>query len=174
MDNTVFLTEASSIDMPDFYRLLSENFIKEEIRDAGSAMRMLEDGKFKLIRIGDDDKRYGYLGYYPLKDSFFIEYLVIDDKYKGQGIGGEALLLFAKEHSPLVLEAEPPETDIKKRRIAFYRRHGFCVNDREYYQPSYGEGLSPVRLLLLSSPTKLEDTDATVREIYSTVYSINQ
>ena len=44
----------------------------------------------------------------------------------------------------LVLEVEPPESsEIAARRVAFYEKWGFCVNERPYAQPSF-HGEDPV------------------------------
>ncbi|MBR7146301.1 MAG: GNAT family N-acetyltransferase, partial [Oscillospiraceae bacterium] len=45
---------------------------------------------------------------------------------RGSGIGSELLdeLIGTLPH-PICLEVEPPETEIAKRRIAFYERNGF-------------------------------------------------
>ena len=59
---------------------------------------------------------------------------------------------------PIILEAEAPETEQQIKRIKFYERLGFKVNNYEYTQPSYhgGEG---VPLMILSYPEFLSQSE---------------
>ena len=75
------------------------------------------------------------------------------------GYGTKAIeLLKTTFNKPIILEAEAPVTEQQIKRIAFYERLGFKVNDFYYEQPSYhgGEG---VPLKLLSYPDLLTDEE---------------
>lgn len=98
----------------------------------------------------------------------YLEYFAILPASRCQGIGSEVLrTLRAQTTCPIVAEVEPPETDIQKRRIGFYRRNGFHVvtetptilNDFHTGNPLW---------LLASQP--LEDVNACQREIIRSVY----
>lgn len=73
-------------------------------------------------------------------------YLAVDPQYHSQGYGGQILDWLIAKHpdTPLVLEVEPLDEDApnitqRKRRVAFYQRHGFhnthhrLVEDRMEY-----------------------------------------
>jgi hypothetical protein len=75
-------------------------------------------------------------------------------------------------YSSAVLEVEPPEDEIKKRRIAFYERCGFHLSKEEYYQPPYQEGGEPVRLMLMSYPEPITRHDEVSAALYRDVYGI--
>ena len=77
----------------------------------------------------------------------------------------------------MVLEAEPYDSgELAKRRIAFYERQGFVVNEYEYIQPAIAKGEEPIPLIIMSSPRALSKTeyeairDAIYREVYDKRY----
>ena len=75
---------------------------------------------------------------------------------------------------PCVLEVELPETDLARRRIGFYRRHGFAWNDYPYMQPALRPTESPIplRLMTRNAPLPEEEFHRRKKEIYKTVYGV--
>ena len=65
-----------------------------------------------------------------------------------------------------------PDNDTARRRIGFYKRCGFSLNEYPYIQPSLGEGKSPVPLLIMTTGGEIdEECFAKLRdELYSVVY----
>ena len=57
---------------------------------------------------------------------------------------------------PFFIEVEPPEDELTRRRIGFYERNGFVLNDYDYVQPSLGEGKDPVPLRIMTWPRGME------------------
>ena len=80
------------------------------------------------------------------------------------------LALLRKKYEKIVLEVEPPYDEMKRRRIAFYERQGFCQNDYPYVQPPYREGETGVELILMSLPSPLSDCGECIKEMYEKVY----
>ena len=66
---------------------------------------------------------------------------------------------------------EHPEDELKARRIAFYKRLGFCQNDYPYIQPSYRKGGKGVPLILMSYPKKLDNCENTASVLYKKIYN---
>lgn len=60
----------------------------------------------------------------------------------------------------MILEIDPPETDIARRRRHFYERAGFVANPQPYVHPSYGDPQAPHRLVLMSFPAPLTNDEA--------------
>jgi len=75
-----------------------------------------------------------------------------------------------------VLEVELPTDELTRRRIAFYRRHGMHLNEREYAQMPLRAGDMPVPMYLMSSPDELnaEEFVRVRREIYRHVYGLTE
>ncbi|MMZ64037.1 hypothetical protein D1872_263320 [compost metagenome] len=56
---------------------------------------------------------------------------------------------------PIILEVEPPEEEMARRRIGFYERLGFCLNAFDYVQPPLRQNAEELKLLIMSYPSPL-------------------
>lgn len=152
------------------YKELEKNFIREERRDYCDARATLSDKRYAVYHISNNGDRVGFITLWELSDFIFVEHFVIYEQYRSLGYGGLALSLLKNEFEKIVLEAEPPINYIQKRRIAFYERNGFLINEVSYVQPSYHESEDGVPLMLMSYPSRLENIEKVIFEIYKTVY----
>ena len=77
--------------------------------------------------------------------------------------------------TPVILEVEPPETEIARRRIGFYQRLGLYLNDFPYTQPSMQKDQPPIPLKIMSWPEKVEENTfrSWQKRIYQAVYGKN-
>ena len=75
-------------------------------------------------------------------------------QYGQPGIGG-----FLPEAGRIVLEIDPPETEIAVRRLRFYERLGFVRNDYHYVHPSFQRPYEPHQLVLMSYPKAMTDEE---------------
>ncbi len=154
----------------EFYGLLLEAFIPEELRSAEDALSVLDNHDFILYNIIYEGRSIGYISAWTLPDITFIEHFVMRKEVRGRGFGEAAVKAICDIHNDLVLECEPREDEIKARRAAFYERCGFIENPIEYAQPSYREGYGEVPLMLMSYPVLLPDAEKTVSDLYKKVY----
>ena len=164
------LIKTNDIEFDLIYKELEKNFIREERRDYYEARATLSDKSYTVYHIANNGERVGFITLWELSDFIFVEHFVIYEQYRSLGYGGLTLSLLRNEFESIVLEAEPPIDDIQKRRIAFYERNGFSINEVSYIQPSYHESGDEVPLMLMSYPSKLKDTEKVISEIYKTVY----
>lgn len=125
-----------------------------------------------LFGIYCENSLAGILSIWKFDTIRYIEHLAIADTMRGFGIGSQALTaLIASDPLPIVIEVEPESLgDIARRRINFYRRHGFIPHHHfQYIQPPYDTDLPPVKLILMS--TAPIDLVATTGILHSQVYS---
>ena len=165
--------ELSRIDISDFdafYLELEKSFIEDERRDYADALRLFEEGKYEILSLIHDGKRVGFISLWNLPDFTFAEHFVIYEDCRNRGFGAAALSEIKRVYNKIVLEAEPQESDIAKRRLAFYKRNGFFENAGDYTQPAYRKTSDGVKLVIMSYPSLLESFDKTVEAIKSTVY----
>ena len=168
------LNKITNENFDSFYDILTDSFPKNELRPKRNMQRTAKNEKYILLSYDRDDKIIGGTAIWLLSDFVFIEYLVVDNAFRNCGIGAEILKeLKAFYNLPLVLEAEPPETDIAKRRISFYQRNGFFLNDYPYEQPAYSERQAAVPLVIMTSegfinPERFTDIKRTIyKEVYN-------
>ncbi len=149
-------------------------FPVDERRDFGEWMRLLEERpEFRAYAIYESRTAVGFVTLWELEEWRFAEHFAVDPARRGGGIGAAAFgELLNMEIRPLILEVEPPEDDLKRRRIGFYERLGMRLHaDYEYVQPAYSAERKalPMRLMTFGVPVDT-DLDVPVKLIYENVY----
>jgi len=138
-----------------------EIFAREQVR-----MRVLTEG----------GRVTGFLTWWELDSCRFLEHLAVEKALRGGG-RGQMLLRLAAEgtEKPVVLEIEPPEeSEQALRRLHFYRKNGFLINDFPYLQQPLKKGDQPIPLRIMSYQKGLtEQAFAPLKkEIYREVYGV--
>ncbi len=133
-------------------------FPYEERRDWRDELNCFEHPEFHLVMLTENGEDVGFSAFWEYADFIFLEHLAVDENCRSNGIGTKFLTELKKRGKAIILEAEPPLTDLSKRRIEFYRRNGFFVNGFEYMQPSYHGGAG-VPLCILSCPEALTQAE---------------
>ena len=164
------LIKIKSDEFDDIYQQMEASFIRDEIRDYGDALALLEEPCYTLFHIVENGTHVGFISVWVFDGFAFAEHFVICAEYRNCGYGGRAIRLVAERFGTVVLEAETPETELAARRIAFYERNGFVCNRVPYMQPPYRKDSAPVRLVLMSTPKLLPDPDAVIATLYRYVY----
>lgn len=172
MDQRILLEKAEKEDFDEIYRLMEQSFIREEIRDYEDALAVMDEPAYRLYHLRLDGRRIGFVSLWCLGEISFVEHFAIREEYRNHGYGGLVIDTVVQTFAPVVLEAETPETEIAKRRIGFYERHGFVCNPIPYRQPSYRAGGEGVPLVLMSSGGALEFPDRVVSLLYRHVYGL--
>lgn len=141
------------------YEKMCAAFPYEERRDFTDQRECMKDKRFCFFEIYDNDAAVGFISLWRLSGFVFIEHIAIDEDKRSGGYGTKAIELVKNLYNmPLILEAEAPETLQQIKRIEFYNRLGFKVNDYPYEQPSYHGG-DGVPLLLLSFPEMITESE---------------
>ena len=140
---------------------------------------MLDEGEIgALVARNEDGTLAAVLTMWPMTDALFLEHFAVSPALRSQGLGGRILEELKKQTDcPLVLEAELPETDWARRRLGFYARHGWVIQEAlPYVQPPYRAGGEDLPLHLLSCPafSSREQAERTAREIHRTVYKVTR
>lgn len=162
----------SDKDLVLLERIYTDSFPEDERRPWDDVANPPQAGCPALFAIIADGHIRGLATLWVFDTFSYIEHLALDRTFRSQGIGSAALqdLIAICDPKPIVLEAETPDDrdPMTRRRIDFYKRHGFNVIDREYVQPPYAPGLSSVRLYLMSTaPIHPASTAETLhREVY--------
>jgi len=165
------LIDVKEEELEAIYRSMQQNFCDDEIRTFPDFKREFSLEKYRLVHIVEGGQRLGYMGIWLLSDVTYIEHFVVYEKFRSTGIGSSALTECKRLYPSIVLEAEPPEDADKVRRINFYKRNGFYVNDDiDYLQPPYKAGSNSVKLYLLTYPAAIDNANKLISEIYQNVY----
>lgn len=160
-------------DFDKVYEIMSMSFPVNEMRTYDYLKKQLDDEKFNIYM---NKEKTAFITLWKFDDFDYIEHFASLPQERGKGIGKEMIeKLIKMSGKTVVLEAEPAETEIQKRRIGFYNRVGFVVNDYYYFQPSMREGVDGLELKILSTPESLTEKEfEKIRDtIYKNVYKVN-
>ena len=156
-------------DLPQIYRLLEESFPREEYRSYSGHRALLDNTAYRAYGLPEGTELKALLALWDLEDLAYIEHLAVSPTLRGAGLGGtvlkEALQNLGKR---VCLEVEPPETDLARRRIGFYQRHGFTLNPYPYWQPPFSPEQQGLPLLVMSTGGALSPEE--FHQVRSTLY----
>lgn len=73
------------------------------------------------------------------------------------------------------LEVEPPDNEMASRRIDFYKRNNFFLNNYPYTQPPISTGRNPIPLLIMTHGRHINNIEfAKIKEeLLTKVYKPN-
>lgn len=126
--------------------LYSEAFPENERRTLeGLRHQCLNEKECSVNLIKGGDKVLGLCIFWKLHSFSFVEHMAIFPEMRGMQAGEKTLdILRNILPGPVILEVEPPEDEMSRRRINFYLRNGYYLHDLIYFQPSYhGEKHGP-------------------------------
>lgn len=177
MDNIVIYSKSNMIDKSMYdqlFSLLEFSFPASERRNYKGQLGEFQEEQFRSICYIPDGLK-GFLNYWDFGDFIYVEHFAVSPELRGQGTGTALIgeLRSIVGNRTLVLEAEPlADSNIAQRRIGFYERLGFVLNEYDYIQPVMMEGEEPIPLVIMSSPDKLSESEYTlIRDcLYKEVY----
>lgn len=168
--------KADSGEFSKVYKLMTEAFPPSEIRNEAGQRSLLCRPEYRLYTAKKEEQVHGLLAVWQFEKFDFIEHFAVDSSLRGNGLGGRLLSDYLKSaEKTIFLEVEEPVTDLAKRRIGFYERLGFCLNDFDYIQPDLQQGQTSLLLKNMTYPCKSskEEFAHMKQQIFETVYQIN-
>lgn len=107
----------------DWYEKLANYFPEHEMKPEGQMHDLfIHHDAYRKYETDD------YLvTYAEFKSFIFVDYLLVNPKTRGRGVGGQVLNHLKKKGKPIVLEVEPPDAEDKDtlKRVHFYEKNGF-------------------------------------------------
>ncbi len=111
-----------------------------ERRTMDDQIKALEDENYHFDIIYDKDEIVGILLYWDMGRYKYIEHFAIDSKLRGKNYGSRVLKEFCNHNKNVILEIDPPIDEISIKRLKFYLKLGFKLQDFDYTHPSYRKG----------------------------------
>lgn len=173
-----FYTRENPIDadgFDGFFSLLDASLPRDEHRSYAAQKALLDEQTYALLIGRLEGRVVAAMAVWEFVDLRYIEHFAVSSELRGQGIGGDMLRDYlARDTRRVVLEVEPPQTELARRRIGFYRRCGFSLSEFPYEQPPLNPGDSMLPLMLMSSGGQLSDAEAAgvKKTLYREVYHI--
>ena len=161
---------------PFVEELMQTAFPQQEHRNA-DLQREYTDNKpnFHTLIIQDDNHPIGLLTIWDLESFHYIEHFAIHEKFRNKGYGQKVIKLITNEiKGMIVLEAEEPSDDITNRRIKFYQRQGFILQNVPYQQPPYRseDNWFPMKLMSIHEKDFISQYENIKSAIYKEAYNL--
>lgn len=163
-------------DFDQMYRLMEDSFPQDEYRPGAAQKALFDDPAYRVYTHYDDNHTLlAFLAVWDFSDFAFVEHFAVKPECRNGGLGSRLLQELASLlNKPLCLEAELPENDLAKRRIAFYQRNHFCQNPYPYQQPALAPDQNPVPLCIMTRPAPITQAEfiALRDALYEKVYKV--
>lgn len=164
-------------EFDEMFALMEKSFPLDELRTYEDEKALLERPEYNayVLTEGSDDI-IGFITVWKFDGFSYIDHFAVSPILRNGGIGGkilaETLNLFKER---VCLEVESPDNELACRRIGFYTRNGFYLNDYGYIQPPISEGRNPIPLLIMTNGCKIDrDEFERIRAtLYERVYGVS-
>lgn len=165
------------IDEKDFdrvFNIMEKSFPIDEYRTYDEQKELTENKYYSILaHCGKNGEIKAFMGIWNFSEFLYIEHFAVDPNCRNEGLGGKLLhALMMQTDKSICLEVEPPETEMAKRRINFYERNGFFLNEYPYMQPAISKGRKSIPLMIMTTGSsvnqqKFEEMRNTLyREVY--------
>ena len=149
-----------------------KTFPEDERRSKEQFLDLAENPDVFVFLIKNEDETIGYCVIWELSNFYFLEHFEVFEEFRNQKFGEKILESLQEKFEKIVLETEPDSlSEIAARRLQFYQRNGFEIVEKNYLQPSYGEGKSSLHLFLMAN-FEPENVETLIQEIHKIVYEI--
>jgi len=153
------------------WQLYEQSFPTDERRTIANQAPLLTYEVYHFNAVLFQDRFVGLILWWKFDTVCFIEHIATSPAIRGKGIGSRIITQFQRNNAEhILLEVDLPKDDISQRRILFYQRLGFQLNQHPYQQPALNEDSQPVDLLLMSYPHAI--TASQVKGFISTYHPI--
>jgi ribosomal protein S18 acetylase RimI-like enzyme len=171
--NQIKVTDISDVYFQKAWELYENSFPVDERRTIKTQGKIMKMKNYNFEIILNYGVFIGFMFWWKFNNLRYIEHFATSHKYRCKGYGESILRGFVeRDNKPILLEVELPEGEIEQRRINFYQRIGFKLNNHLYVQPSLSIQTSSVKLLLMSYPDYLSEKDVSlfVKECHPIIY----
>lgn len=171
------ITLIEKLKIEDFnliYDLMEISFPSDEFRTYDEQKALLQNPIYSIYVLyhkSHDIK--AFVAVWEFHQFVFIEHFVVNPEYRNGGIGSYMLKELVEQFGKTIcLEVEPPATEMAIRRIGFYKRNHFFLNEYPYMQPPISKGKKSIPLFLMTTGSKLDENilDQIKDTLYSKVY----
>lgn len=158
----------------EIFNLMQSSFPENEYRTYENQKKLLEKKEYEIItKKNENGKTVAFLSLWSVPKFNFIEHLAVSPECRGGGVGSKMMKeLINNASKPIILEIEIPCDEISIKRLKFYERLGFKLNEYEYHQLPLRKNAKPLQMNLMSYPEKLskEQFESVKKYIHEKIY----
>ncbi|MDO5608313.1 MAG: GNAT family N-acetyltransferase [Capnocytophaga sp.] len=142
------------------WTMYEDSFPAEERRTLSQHQQLMNHSEYRFEALLHVDEAVGFLGYWAFENLIFIEHFAVVSSQRGAGLGSLFLKNFLAENTKrILLEVEIPENEPQQKRILFYQKFGFHLNETPYFQPPYQSGFPSVPMRVMTFPQAFSESE---------------
>lgn len=174
----VMLKKMNEKDFSKVFDLMLQSFPDDERRTFDDEKALLENPYFQIYVLPNDDETdvKGVITVWDFEKFAYVDHFAVNPNYRNGGIGTKMLTETVEKLAKTVcLEVEPPENETAKRRIAFYERNNFFLNEYSYMQPPISKGKNAIKLKVMTYGKHIsqKEFDEIKAVLYKNVYGVS-
>lgn len=171
------LKKLKTEDFDAIYEMMRQSFPVDERRSYEGQRALLCDPFYEIYVMQETEQAgiSGFLAVWEFDDIAYVEHFAVAPSCRNGGIGASMLrALESMLHKRICLEVELPEQEMAVRRIGFYERNGFSLNEYPYIQPALSAGQKEIPLLIMTTRGKVTEKEFhSIRQLlYRHVYHV--
>ncbi|WDM02927.1 GNAT family N-acetyltransferase [Alicyclobacillus cycloheptanicus] len=139
----------------DWYERLANYFPEHEMKHPEQLRELLQHHEaYRKMETQDYVVTYA-----EFPDFVFIDYLLVNPRTRGKGVGSRLLNHFKARGKTLIVEVEPPDAEDEDtvKRVQFYERNGFVRAERITYTRSDDDGTPYTMDIYYWSPDEVSE-----------------
>lgn len=139
-------------DFDKIYALMDLSFPVDEHRPYEGQKALLKRPFYQLYGAKEGEEIRGFLAVWEFEEMVYVEHFAVNPTFRNGGMGASMLReLETMLQKRICLEVEYPENEMAIRRIGFYERNGFSLNEYPYIQPALAEGQNEIPLKIMTT-----------------------
>ena len=163
-------------DFNQVFEIMKDSFPSDEYRSYDGQKALLAHPDYSLrVLYSEDEKVKAFIASWEFPTFMYVEHFAVNTRYRNKGLGAFILNEQLKLSDKMVcLEVESLDSEMNKRRIGFYERNHFFLNEYPYVQPAMADGKKEIPLFIMTSHRAIdEDRFLEVKnKLYKEVYNI--
>lgn len=134
----------------DAMKIYQTSFPIFEQRTMKNQIEVLENKEYYSTIICENNILIGLLFYWKYGKYTYIEHLAISPSLRGKNYGSKILKIFCEDNKNTILEIDNPIDEISIKRLKFYSKIGFKLQNFQHIHPPYRKGYEGHNLKIMS------------------------
>lgn len=155
--NTIFIKNENNKYFKKAWKIYQEAFPPEEKRTLKEQIKLFDKRSFKMLCYVEDEVVLAILFYWQIDSYTYLEHFAVNTILRGRSYGSKILEEFISNNQNIILEIEPIIDEITQKRLAFYERFDFKVNNHTHFQVPFRKNAQELQLIFLSHKKALPD-----------------
>lgn len=155
----IYITNSDEIFFKQAWNIYLESFPSIERRTIDEQKKLINKDNYKMLCYIENDIVLSIVFYWKISTYTFLEHFAVNSKIRGKSYGSKILERFIEDNENIVLEIEEINDEISKKRLKFYEKFNFVLNEHEHYQIPFRNGEEELKLLLMTYKRSLYEDE---------------